>query len=249
MRIKQAYISNGVKTFKNQYLKKFDLVEVKDTSSPAVFFGMYTLGDFDCYLHHKGEIIVVWCGSDCLMLDVKKAEIVKSKPATHIVKSKFMSDDLKKHNIEHKILPVTWQEPDLVAVPRGNCIFHYGNGINNFYGDDYLPEIRKRTGLKVIQTTKDTYTREQLIVYYANCFVGLRLTPHDGIPNIVMEMGMMGRRCLYNGYLPNAIPWRNIDDICASIMEEYRLRDINDTEEISKEMKYFIDIGHNWLFV
>ena len=38
MRIKQGYVSNGVKNFKNRWFKMFDLVDYHNDIEPAVFF-------------------------------------------------------------------------------------------------------------------------------------------------------------------------------------------------------------------
>lgn len=249
MRIKQARISKGVNAFKDSYLKKFNLVEGTDCNEPIVLFGMYDLGDFQYYLLHKGQIVVVWCGSDSLMLNKAKAEMIRAKQAVHIAKSQFISADLNRYGIIHKVIPISWQLPDLEVCPRGDNIFFYGNPKrNNFYGESYLPEIEQKTGLKIIKTGIATYTKEQLRKVYRNCFIGLRLTKHDGIPNTVVELGMMGRRCIYNGDLPNAIPWKTVNDICESVMQEYNNRYIDDVAKVEQAVKQFIDIGDKWLY-
>jgi hypothetical protein len=213
-------------------------------------FGMYNYEDFQYYLNHKNTLVVVWCGTDGLMLSENKAKILKSKSAIHIAKSKFISTDLARYNISHRILPVTWQIPEINLLPRGENIFHYGNNNQSkFYGENYLPLIEKITGLNIIRTTINTYSKEDLKDIYAKCFIGLRLTNHDGVPNTVIELGMMGRRCIYNGELPNAIPWNNIDDICANIMKEYNNKNVRDEEKIAKSVKKFIDIDDDWLNV
>jgi hypothetical protein len=248
MRITQARVSNGIGTFKDAYLKRYGLVEDRSLFRPIVLFGMYHDDDYQFYLSHRKQKIVVWCGSDSMMLNNRRAAILRlRKEAIHIAKSKFISDDLKKYNIPHTVLPVTWQVPDLRPAPKGDRIYHYGEGRNNLYGNSYLPLIEERTGFSIIKTTANTFTREELRKVYADCFIGLRLTKHDGVPNTVVELGMMGRRCLYNGGLPNAIPWININDICESIVNEFNRREVGDMEKVSGEILRYIDIGDEWL--
>ena len=248
MRIKQARISKGIIAFKEAYLKKFNLVEGSNRHEPIVLFGMYNPADFQYYLSHTDAMVVVWCGTDSLMLTMDRSKMLKSKYAIHIAKSNFISTDLDKYGIVHTVLPISWQLPDLQACPRGENIFHYGNSRrNNFYGESYLSAIQQRTGFKIIGAQINTYTKEQLIEIYRSCFIGLRLTKHDGVPNTVVELGMMGRRCIYNGDLPNAIPWKGVDDICESIIKEYNHRDADDTVLIEQAVKKYIDIGDGWL--
>lgn len=246
MRITHGRVSNSIKAFKDAYLKKFQLIEHFDFSQPVVFFGMYEDSDYKAFLQYtRSIIIIVWCGSDTLMINPARLKILQSRNAIHIVKSKFQSEDLKKLDILHKIIPVSWQSFELDPMPPGKKIYHYGKGER--YGEEYLSEIEKRTGIEIIRTTFNTYSKEELFEIYKDCFIGLRLTTHDGLPNTVIELGMMGRRCIYNGNLPNSIGWFNINDICANIENENRNRDCWDIKKISAETKKFIDIGDNWL--
>jgi hypothetical protein len=75
---------------------------------------------------------------------------------------------------------------------------------------------------------------------YSQCFLNLRLTPHDGCPNTNIEMGLMGRRSIYNGDLPASIPWTSVDDICQNIMLEYSLREFSNNQ-VSKIYHTFVN--------
>lgn len=249
MRIQQARVSNSVSAFRDLYLRKYRLSLGKNINKPIVMFGMYSSADYMHYTAHKDHLVVVWCGSDSKMINRERAAIIKSRPAVHIVKSHYMSEDLDIYGIPHRVLPITWQIPTIDPVPRGDNVYHYGNGKTNFYGDQYLSEIFRRTEYSIIKATHTTYTREELMKVYASCFVGLRLTRHDGLPNTVLELGMMGRRCIYNGDLPNAIPWQTMDDICKGVIMEYVHKDRDDTKEVSEAVKDYINIGEEWLHV
>lgn len=247
MRIRQGRVSNSISTFKREYLNKFELFDCYDIYQPVVLFGMYDDSDYAAFQRYENKIVVVWCGSDSLMISKARENILRSKTAVHIVKSNFMSYDLQQHNIPHSILPVSWQSFNLSSVPRGNFIFHYGLG--KAYGIQYIPEIERRTGLPVVMTSSRTFTKDKLYEMYKRCFIGLRLTNHDGLPNTVLELGMMGRRCIYNGGLPNAIKWKGIDDIIDSILQEYSKRTYPDMFDIERSVKDYINIGDSWLHV
>ena len=247
MRVNQCRVSKSVQTFKSEYLKKFNLIDAFDTHNPVLIIGMYDDNDYKAFQRFKGKIIVLWCGTDTLMINPVRLNILKSKIAIHVVKSRCQSIDLTKLNIPNKIVPVSWQSFSINPVPRGTKIYHYG--IGSAYGEHLLPEIERRTGLEIIKTTHNTYKRDKLFEIYKECFIGLRLTKHDGLPNTVIELGMMGRRCIYNGDLPNAITWNNVNDVVNSILHEYENRSLPDLWNISNAVKEHIDINDNWLNV
>jgi len=60
-------------------------------------------------------------------------------------------------------------------------------------------------------------------------------------------MGMMGRRSIYNGGVPTAIMWHNIEDIIYNITEEYKNRGNAKIKDTSKTIKKYINTGDNWL--
>jgi len=160
MRIHQARVSKSVSAFKAEYLKKFSCMEAYDIYQPVVFFGLYDESDYAVLTRFCNKIIIVWCGTDTMMIDQHRLNILRGVKVTHIVKSKFMSDDLKRFNIPHKIIPISWQDHNINPIPLGDNIFHYGRG--DFYGEKYLDAIEKATGLCIIRTIKDTYSKEEL---------------------------------------------------------------------------------------
>jgi hypothetical protein len=247
MRIKQALISNSVSTFKNAYLNKFDLVDAYSHSEPVLLIGLYSDDDYLAFHQFNKKIVVLWCGTDAMMITPERAKLVKSPGVTHIVKSQFMSDDLAKFDIPHKIIPVSWQEHDIEPMPLGTAIFHYGD--SRFYGSHKLDEIERATGLHIYKTGKDTFSKEDLLKVYRECFIGLRLTRHDGLPNTVLELGMMGRRSIYNGGIPTAIKWDSIGSIINSILTEYHNRKTADYKGVSDQIKKHINISDKWLRV
>jgi len=82
--------------------------------------------------------------------------------------------------------------------------------------------------------------------FYKRSFIGLRLTQHDGLPNTVIELGLMGRRCIYNGDLINAINWRNIQDIIKIInTEKLKIGQIN--IQMANKMANSLNLDNSWL--
>lgn len=246
MRVKQAYVSSNVIEFKEAFFNKWGLHEYSDPDAPAVFFGLYAtlIEDIMAFTSHRGEAIIFWAGSDAMKIDWRVYNLIKSRSAKHVAQSSFISDDLRRIGIKHDFVPVTTANIDAEVCPRGDSVYFYGN--RDFYGLNLVPEIRSITGLDIIMAKHNTYTKQELIDVYKACFMGLRLTPHDGLPHTVVELGLMGRRCLHNGSVPTVIPYSDTNDICSKIMTEYKSRH-EDNSDIARQMYDYINISDSWL--
>lgn len=242
IRVKKARVSSSIPHFKNKFYKRYNLTDIDNNYDPVIMFGMYKPEDRQFYLNHKGPIIVAWCGTDGLRID---PNVIKSKEATHIVPSSFIMKDLDKYNISYKYVPFTPALTNISPKPRGDFIYFYGK--RNIYHPEYIPIIKKKTKLEIIHTQYNTYNPDQLLKIYEKCFIGLRLTDHDGVPTTVVELGLMGRRSIHNGITPHSLNYDNIDRICELISLEYQNRHKSDYHQISKDWNNFINIGDDWL--
>ena len=251
-RAKYGYVSRGVRFFKKKFLLKYKLLNYSDRvdeREPLVMFGLYYPEDYSLYKNYKGKVIVVWCGNDArTKLTRATAALVKSRTAKHIAMGKFISNSLKKYGITNQILPVCPTIMRKCPIPRGDKLYFYGRINTNFYGNNFLPEIERITGLEIMKVYFNMYAFEELQEIYAQCFLGLRLTPHDGLPNTVIELGLMGRRSIYNGGTPHSIPWTGIDDICESIMKEYEERE-EDNTNIANDWENYLNINDKWMYL
>jgi hypothetical protein len=189
---------------------------------------MYRQKDLDIYLKHKSDVILVWQGSDAMKLTEEWADILKTREAKHYSISHWITDSLNKHGIKSTYAPISATLGNANPIPRGNSIFFYtsheSKESSDHYGEFMIDEIRKKTGLNIIVATHDTYNKSDLYDVYKDCFINLRLTTHDGLPNCNLEMGLLGRRSIFNGMVPCSIKWTSIDSICNSIMHEYYRR-------------------------
>ncbi len=246
--IDQAYISRSVSMFREGFLSRYGLTEYRNRKKPVVIFGMYRDRDYNVFARHKNKIVVVWRGGDGRGLNNRKVKILKSRNAKHYVISKFLSDDLLKWDIKHELLPISSTPLDIQNYPRGNKAYcYYGNEKKKeFYGYSIAMEVEKRTGVKVVFAGSKSHSKKKLMDIYKGCFLALRLTGHDGLPNTVMEMGLMGRKSIYNGGTPHSIPWTNIDDICESVLNEYKGR-ADPNQYISDDIRKYLDVGNDWL--
>lgn len=220
----------------------------KDPFEPAIFYGMYQK-DVTVLEKHKGLAIVIWRGSD--ILKKKRLRLAIKKRAKHIAISSFITKDLKKAGVPYKFIPITGVDySKFKPFVLGNEIYVYAlKSRFDFYGGKIISKIKKRCKYKVnLVKESNMYSRKELFKIYSRCFCGLRLTPHDGVANTVIELGLMGRKCIYNGDTPNAIPWnrKNIDEILENINIESKKVGKTDFSTSSKVKKY-ISVGEDWL--
>ena len=73
---------------------------------------------------------------------------------------------------------------------------------------------------------------------YKHCYIGLRLTPHDGNANQVIELGLMGIKTVYNGGGPSSLPYKSLNDIINHIENEKNTIGITDSILSKKIYKF-----------
>lgn len=208
--------------------------------------------DIDVLISNKSVKILIFQGGDAKKLSVDWVNKIKMSNAKCYANSEWVSKQLRGHGLLHKVLPISATIPDIDLYPRGDSIYIYScddsKKIGDFYGDAYLPEIKKITGLNIIRATIKTYNKKELYEIYKKCFINLRLTNYDGCPNTNLEMGLMGRKSIFNGQIPYSIKWNNIKDICENIMIEYKSRKEDNTFIREAIIKY-VNISDDFLII
>lgn len=205
---------------------------------------MYWADDVDIYLNHNSEVTVVWQGMDAKDLPEYWIKKLKSRKAKHYSISHWIKDSLDSYGIENELLPISATIDNLEPCHKGDSIYFYSSDASpesaNYHGEYMIDEIRKKTGLNVIRTAHGMHPKWKVIDLYKECFINLRLTRYDGCPNTNLEMGLMGRRSIFNGNIPGSIKWNSVDDICENILDEYSNR--HRPETISNLIKNFLNI-------
>jgi len=257
-KIKQCKVGSSVQFFKQRFLEKWNLAEYTNTDQPAVFLGMYPGEDRWALREHKSMAIVVWAGSDSM--DVKNIGEFNKPNIIHIACNKYISDDLINAGItDFKFMPITVLNQEklrIVPVPLGDKIYVYPKDIKpnrqykDFYGSETVNNLFNVFGEgRFILANPTSYTHDKLYKeIYPKCFIGLRFVPHDGLSETVIEMGLFGRRVIYNGVEPNVIPYNNLEDIINIIKsEEKNIGKIH--VELAESVRNYINIGYNWLYI
>jgi len=244
-------IRNIQKNF-SYFLKKYSLKKYDNVNAPALFFSLWSSGAIK---KHKSSAVVIWRGSDIVKLEGVLSYLKKRKNVYHIAISSYISEDLKKYGIKHKFIPVVGLNMEYFKP----CIM--GNEIYAYVPDHFTKKYYERYGMKIIKkikkickykinivTSKSKFNKKELAKIYSRCFCGLRMTKHDGLPNQVIEMGLMGIKSFYNGNIPGSIKWNknDIGHIVENIEKEaQKIGTIN--YEYADEIKEFINIKEDWL--
>jgi len=255
--------------FKQRFLRKFGLQPydpTKHRQHPAAFFGCYNANDIKTITAHRGLAVVIWGGTDALKLtkNPKAYRAFLNRANTHhIAISDWIARDLASVGAHYIKLPICPTELDRFGPTKfGDCVYFYYNP-RPITNKIYRPHLVKAVAKKLPRIRfigghiyKRKLSYEQMRDVYSQCFLGLRLTSHDGLPNTVVELGLMGRKCLWNGSLPNAIRYPdNIDAIADIVQTEWQRinqmtteQQIDEATKTAEEVKAYLQLP-NWLDV
>lgn len=247
----QAHVSLSLSNFQDNFFKKYGLFEYTRRTHPAVFIGLYNDEDWMKFLTHSGRSTVVFQGMDCKDLTGLTANLIKRKRARVICISHWQSETLTNLGVQHELIPVS----ATIANGEYNAsressehVYFYSSDLSPesaaYYGEHMIEEIKSKISYPVIRATYNTFHHESLTQVYKDCFVTLRLTTYDGLPNGVLEAGLWGRRSIFNGLIPHSIAWKDVDDICRKIDEEYKNRD-KDNSKIHSDILNYVNLPNN----
>jgi len=255
VKIRQAKVARSIEFFRPQFLKKYKFDSYGDPHSPSIFFGCYYDPlDYNAILNHQNLGVIIWAGSDAMHIDPGFIEILKNKSNLYnIAISKYISDDLKNLEIPHiyrPITPTSTNSEDIRPSPLGEEVYiYYCVGKENFYGVPTAKTIEKETGYPFQYCHLNSHTKNDLKQIYKQSFAGLRLTPHDGFPNTVIELGLRGRKCCWGGSgIPNAVRCETLEEITAFLKREYSRASegICDKELAEKVYEYLNHYKRDW---
>lgn len=103
--------SLSVVNFKEKIEKVWNLGEWKgkdDLDQDVLFFGLYTMHDYDAWWYHEGKKTVFWCGSDIInaMNNIEFRRRLNLYPdAKHFCETKEEQENLKDIDIKAEVVP------------------------------------------------------------------------------------------------------------------------------------------------
>ena len=245
--IQQGRISDSLSRF--PFLKQWGVGPYTDPNKPAIFVGCYNPPeDFRTIVNHKALGVLIWGGTDADIISAEKLRTIKGKTnIKHIALSGFIARDLGKAGIPCVRIPLTIAPRVMEPLPLGDKVYCYAPRTSyKYYGGHVLDKVMKLLpDVEFIVTSPRDYPQEKLPELYEKCFIGLRLTGHDGFPNTVAEMGLRGRRCVFNDDVPTAIPWTGAESVVKIIENEKRLTP--GPQKVAKAMYDYINIPLDFL--
>ncbi len=252
--INQVQVSSAISAFTGKIRSKYGLRQYYSRAKPAFFFGIYNNGDSRILRKHKSLAIIIWGGTDILKTIREKSKrdiraLIRNKNIHNIAISSFIVNDLKKLGVKpYRINFSLANQSHFTPRKMGNQIYIYGKGTSSMYGYKIYTQVRKKLPqYKFIVASATKYKSSQMPKVYGRCFIGLRLTKHDGNANTVQELGLCGIRCVHNGDMLNAIPWTNVDSIVNSIeAESVRIGTVNTT--LANAVRQHLTDNKKWLY-
>jgi hypothetical protein len=190
-----------------------------DQKEPVIVFGCYGRGTKADIMQMNGLVVIVWSGSDSVRLH-EMGQFVQfcrdnSHRVFHIAHSHWIQTDLKHFGLEYidkVVIPLDLSE-FVFEEEYGDNVYHYGTHQRMwYYGTHIMKKLEKKWAgaavfPKIYKTVQNSYKGKELYDIYKDCFIGVRLTEHDNMAMSVVEMGLMGRRSIFNGNVPCAIPY------------------------------------------
>lgn len=227
--IAQTHVSRSIEFFKENFKKFYNLADLHDKNKPCLFFGVYNDDDYNLIKEHKGQVHILWGGTDCdVRFPKRKLMVNKIKilpEIRHFVSSQNLQDRLIKEGIKSEKIMLNLTRSELFRPPKslGKKIYIY-NGRNpknaHIYGDTLCTQLmQKLPNYEYLLSSNVNLSYEKMPDVYKDCFVGVRLTTNDASALTVQEMGLMGIPVIHNGRHANSISWKNIDDITKTIVD------------------------------
>jgi len=253
MKIKQILTSGSVIFFQKSMMEKYNLNPYKSIHEPALFMGCYNSKDINRIYRHKSLAVIFWTGADAMryLQSPNIADSLRASHIKHIAQCEYIVRDLDRVGLKYKRLNISTSNYKRNPVPLGKSVYIYYGGndaaFKNFYNYPLFIEISNELkNIQFISGYRGKFKPIEMPAVYEECFIGLRLTPHDGIPHTVIEMGMMGRKCVWNEPFPGCYQWKNKQDVKNAILKEHE--NIGKTNvELAKQVEKYLDIGTNWL--
>lgn len=252
-KITQMYSAFGWH-LKDNLMKKYKLRNARDRKRPCLFFGCYGVQIKRALSWaENAKVLIWWSGSDILWLKKQPEliEVVKSNPnISHLATVNFIERDLQQMGMAYRKVPLFSQFiDDFKPSGAGDSIYVYKPGSNVYCPMHIYSRITEKfKSVPIIEAhSHRQFTQQELKVVYAKSLVAVRLVKHDGLAHTAAEIGLMGKKIIWNGDTPNAVRWNGYDDVLVQI--ERVLDEKYDHNKLAKEVYDYMNTGDEWLYV
>ncbi len=233
-------ISKSMQKF-NRILSIYNLIEfsnnVNNNMNNFIVFGIYNKNDLDFVLNftfNNNQIMYILLGgSDFFYITRYINKIHLNNNIKFLSISNDMHNRLHHYNIPSTLINFNLVDKNIFKpmphIKQTKIYLYNGDGCNRkTYNIDILDQIQKILSNFEYIKTSDYWKNDILIpnsdmaIIYAECFIGLRLTEHDGNANTVQEFEAMKIPIIHN-QSEYGLKWKNINDIINHINTIYKL--------------------------
>tara|TARA_B100001093_G_scaffold520232_1_gene613836 strand:- start:14090 stop:15127 length:1038 start_codon:yes stop_codon:yes gene_type:complete len=231
-------ISKPMQKF-NRILSIYNLTEFSDDTNIVInnfiIFGIYNKIDLDFvlnYIFQPAQIMFILLGgSDYFYINKYINKLYLNKNIKFLSISQDMHNRLHSHNITSTLINFNLVDSNIFKpmphIEQTKIYLYDGDGKGkNKYNIDMLNKIKSLLPHFKYIKTSDYWKNNKLIpnndmpIIYAQCFIGLRLTEHDGNANTVQEFEAMKIPIVHN-QSNYGLKWNNINDIIKHINDIY----------------------------
>lgn len=206
-------------------MEAYGTVPYVDRDKPTVFWGAYDY-DLRAIEAHTGRAVIVWRGND-LLENGHRLDLWRREGWTHIATSRWHETELFRLHLPHERRNLPGRDlSNFTYASAGPKIFYY-SGDGETYGDEVFTEVQDALPEESFIHVLGWYnhTRGQIRALMSESWLGLRLRSFDGPASTVLEMASMGRRSVFNGDTPGAIPWADAEEVVTIIKNAKREAD------------------------
>jgi len=242
LNLKNIVICPGLKAFA-RIKDCYNLTSDYDINKPTIFFGCYSMDDVNAINNHKGLKFIMYGGNDCNLNNKHRINMFEAIDFNNNVSFISSSDDMynrlvtfrKKYNLSNTIYKsnlnlldkTIWRKINILE----NFVYVYDGCMKKteVYSSDICDDVidiltkKYKTKINFIRTSdfKSFISQEELFKLYKKCFIGMRLTSHDGSAQTVMEFNECNLPIIHN-QSDYGINWKDENDIVKTIENEYK---------------------------
>ena len=242
LNIKNIHICDDLKKFE-RIASIYKLKTEYNNHEPTIFFGCYSIDNVNKINNHVGIKYLMFGGNDCNLNTIYRINLFKSINFNTDLSFISISNDIydrlvkynKEYNLINKIIKSNlnllnkniWKK---ISILKNNIYVYDGilkksDVYSSSICDKVIEFINIKYKMKInfIRTSnfKSFISQEELFKIYQKCFLGIRLTYHDGNANTVQEMQAINIPIIHN-QSEYGLKWKNENDVIKIIEDEYK---------------------------
>lgn len=222
---------------------------IKDEDQDVLFFGLYTMHDWDAFWYHQGKKTIFWCGSDILntLATPEFQRRLKIFPDTeHYCETEEEAKNLRSMGIEPKIVPSFLENADeFPVVYEPSLTPHVWMCAHSGREEEYGVDILQRMADKFPDYTFHIYgiweygEKQKNVIFHGQVsndilnqeirqyHCGFRGNLHEGFSEVPIKSLLLGQYPIARMKFPEIWNFQNDDELIALLGKLKEQKDIN----------------------